>query len=87
MAATGNSKACLIQRLERLERRNLPTPLIVQAKNQCGEEVRLPMLELLERPDLQFVKVISGCRLTDLDALLESIEAYALEEGKASNDD
>ena len=66
-------KASLLKRLEDLEARYKQNPLMVLASTDSGEEVKMPMRELLGREDAQFIKVIAGSSLEDLDLFLKAI--------------
>ena len=71
------SKGTILKRLERIEEKYKEDPLIVLARMDSGEEVNMPMRELLEREDAQFIKVIGGSSLKDLELLLKANEAEA----------
>lgn len=77
-------KAGIIKRLEDLEALYKQDPLIVLARLDSGEEVKMPMRELLETPGAQFKKVIAGSSLEDMDLFLKEVERQAHEEGKVT---
>ena len=83
-------KAGIIKRLEEVEAKYKQDPLIVLARLDSGEEVKMPMRELLEREDAQFIKVIAGSSLEDLDlflkAMREEAERQAQEGGSNGNE-
>ena len=83
-------KASLLKRLEDLEARYKQDPLIVLARTDHGEEVKITMRECLEREDTHFIKVISGANLEDLDlflkAMREEAERQAQEGGNNGNE-
>ena len=70
-------KAGIIKRLEEVEAKYKQDPLIVLARLDSGEEVKMPMRELLEREDAQFIKVIAGSSLEDLELFLKAIDEEA----------
>ena len=70
-------KGSILKRLEEIEARYKQDPLIVLARLDSGEEVKMPMRELLEREDAQFIKVIAGSSLEDLDLFLKAIDEDA----------
>ena len=82
-------KASLLKRLEDLEAQYKQDPLIVLARTDHGEEVKITMRECLEREDTHFIKVIAGANLEDLDlflkAMREEAERQAQEGGSNDN--
>lgn len=83
-------KASLLKRLEDLEARYKQDPLIVLARTDHGEEIKITMRECLEREDTHFIKVIAGANLEDLDlflrAMREEAERQAQEGGSNGNE-
>lgn len=83
-------KASLLKRLEDLEAQYKQDPLIVLARTDHGEEVKITMRECLEREDTHFIKVIAGANLEDLDlflkAMREEAERQAQEGGSNGNE-
>ena len=77
-------KAGIIKRLEEIEARYKQDPIIVLARLDSGEEVKMTMRELLETPGAQFKKVIAGSSLEDMDLFLKEVERQAHEEGKVT---
>lgn len=82
-------KASIVKRLEELEALYRDDPLIVLASTDSGEDVKIPLRELLasEGGLLRFKKVIGGRSIKDLEALLnaqreEAIREYEALEGK-----
>lgn len=64
-----------IKRLEDLERNSFQKPLIILARNlDSGEEFKMTVKEFIATPGLDFVKVITGGNLIDLDRLLENLD-------------
>ena len=64
-----------LKRLEDLEKKNFKEPLLIIARRpDSGEEFNITMREFLERPGLEFVKVIKGGNLEDLDAFLAELD-------------
>lgn len=64
-----------IKRLEDLEKKNFKEPLLIIARRlDSGEEFNITMREFLETPGLEFVKVIKGGNLEDLDAFLAEFD-------------
>jgi len=82
-------KASLLKRLEDLEARYKQDPLIVLARTDHGEEVKITMRECLEREDTHFIKVISGANLEDLDLFLKAMkeEAFRQVEGGSNGNE
>lgn len=76
-------KANLLKRLEDLERHYKQDPLIVLARTDHGEEVKITMRECLEREDTHFIKVIAGANLQDLDLFLKAMEEEARRQTQA----
>lgn len=70
-------KASLLKRLEDLEAQYKQDPLIVLARTDHGEEVKITMRECLEREDTHFIKVIAGANLEDLDLFLKAMREEA----------
>lgn len=63
-------------RLERLEKRMIPDPLIVIAKLPNGETAQMTVSEMLQR-GAGFCKVVSGSDMNDLDRILATIPGGA----------
>lgn len=64
-----------LKRLEDLEKKNFKEPLLIIARRMdSGEEFNITMREFLETPGLEFVKVIKGGNLEDLDAFLAEFD-------------
>lgn len=64
-----------IKRLEDLERNSFQKPLIILARNlDSGEEFKMTVKEFIATPRLDFVKVLTGGNLIDLDRLLENLD-------------
>ena len=81
-------KGTILKRLEDLERLYKQDPLIVLARTDSGEEIKITMRECLEREDTQFMKVIAGSSLQDLDLLLKATHEEAerqAQEGEAED--
>ena len=70
-------KGTILKRLEDLERLYKQDPLMVLARTDSGEEIKITMRECLEREDTQFMKVIAGSSLQDLDLLLKATHEEA----------
>ena len=78
-------KASLLKRLEDLEAQYKQDPLIVLARTDHGEEVKITMRECLEREDMHFIKVISGASLEDLDLFLKAMKEEAFRQVEGGN--
>ena len=63
-------KRDIIKRLEDLEAQYKEDPLIVLARLDTGEEVKMPMRELVTRSDADFIRVVSGNSLKDAELYL-----------------
>ena len=64
----------LLRRLEELERKILPKPLIVIAETPNGETVELPARECAERGyNFVCVKATGSQSMDDVDVILETI--------------
>jgi hypothetical protein len=67
----------LLRRLEEIETRLKPDPLVVVARLDSGEVTKMTMKECLSRQDASFIRVCGGHDLRDLDALLAAMKAEA----------
>ena len=65
-------KQNIVKRLEDLEAQYKEDPLIVLARLDTGEEVKMPMRELVTRSDADFVRVVSGGSIKDADMYLST---------------
>ena len=65
-------KPGIVKRLEDLEAQYKEDPLIVLARLDTGEEVKMPMRELVTRSDADFVRVVSGGSIKDADMYLST---------------
>ena len=63
-------KQNIVKRLEDLEAQYKEDPLIVLARLDTGEEVKMPMRELVTRSDADFIRVVSGSSLKDAELYL-----------------
>lgn len=68
----------ILKRLERLEERIRPNPLMVLTVVD-GQQVEMTARECVER-DLGFIKVTDGHNLNDVDLLLEHMRKVAMKE-------
>jgi hypothetical protein len=76
-------KGQLLKRLEALETQYKEEPLIVLARTDSGKEIEITMRECLEREDTEFLRVIGGNDLKDLDLFLKAMREDAEhQEGK-----
>ena len=69
-------------RLNKLELQYKDDPLIVLAQLKTGETVKITMRELLNTPGAQFIQVISGSSIKDLEMYLEAVRQEAINERK-----
>lgn len=69
-------------RLNKLELQYKDDPLIVLAQLKTGETVKITMRELLNTPGAQFIRVISGSSIKDLEMYLEAVRQEAFNERK-----
>ena len=78
-------KASIIKRLEDLEALYRDDPLIALASTDSGEDVIIPVRELLASEDgiLRFKKVVGGRSIKDLEALLNATREEAIREYEA----
>ena len=77
-------KGSIIKRLEALEGYLRKDPLIVLARTDSGEEVKLPLRDYLGRHYLDFIKVLAGSDLEDVRLLLNDIAPFSvIQRGKA----
>lgn len=70
----------IIKRLECLEARFKKYPLIVLARLGTGEEVKISMREYLDTPEADFIKVVAGNSIEDLDLFLKANAQKAMNE-------
>lgn len=78
----------ILRRIEELERQQ-PNSIICLARNmETGEERELPMREWEKYyKEWNFIKVISGNDLNDLDTYLKAIKKYAKEHVYGNNEE
>lgn len=73
-----NGNRDITKRLEALESVHKIEPLIVLARYADGQEIRLPMKDFLQSKDnLEFIKIVDGTDLGDLDLFLKAIDEEA----------
>lgn len=73
-----NGNRDITKRLEALESIHKQEPLIVLALLDNGQEIRLPMKDFLQSKDnLEFIKIVDGTDLGDLDLFLKAIDEEA----------
>ena len=67
----------LNKRLKAVETQYCQKPLIVLAIDTQGKSHTMPLKECLSRDDMEFIRVISGESVSDLDLLLENMRNKA----------